>query len=209
MSVTLLKCLLLLACAAHLALLYCDRIITLLDGGRFDFRLLNDNEKLSAVMGATPTERPMRSMVLGAFAMTAAMPAYLALGAWVLPQSPVCGALMLADGILFLLPGVAHHVFCGAVEWFYLRMNKTEEARAAIVEFFKKTSVTMYVYYFGLLSFTVSFFIAVVTGTTVLPRWVCVFNTLPLFLLLLPFHIVCTGNIANAIMFAGLFFLKR
>ena len=192
MSVTLLKCLLLLACAAHLALLYCDRIITLLDGGRFDFRLLNDNEKLSAVMGATPTERPMRSMVLGA---------------WVLPQSPVCGALMLADGILFLLPGVAHHVFCGAVEWFYLHMNKTEEARAAIVEFFKKTSVTMYVCYFGLLTFTVSFFIAVVTGTTVLPRWVCVFNTLPLFLLLLPFHIVGTGNIANAIMFAGLFFL--
>ena len=191
MSVTLLKCLLLLACAAHLALLYCDRIITLLDGGRFDFRLLN-NKKLSAVMGATPTERPMRSMVLGA---------------WVLPQSPVCGALMLADGILFLLPGVAHHVFCGAVEWFYLHMNKTEEARAAIVEFFKKTSVTMYVCYFGLLTFTVSFFIAVVTGTTVLPRWVCVFNTLPLFLLLLPFHIVGTGNIANAIMFAGLFFL--
>ena len=116
---------------------------------------------------------------------------------------------MLADGILFLLPGVAHHVFCGAVEWFYLHMNKTEEARAAIVEFFKKTSVTMYVCYFGLLTFTVSFFIAVVTGTTVLPRWVCVFNTLPLFLLLLPFHIVGTGNIANAIMFAGLFFLKR
>ena len=124
-----------------------------------------------------------------------------------LPQSPVCGALMLADGILFLLPGVAHHVFCGAVEWFYLRMNKTEEARAAIVEFFKKTSVTMYVCYFGLLTFTVSFFITVVTGTTVLPRWVCVFNTLPLFLLLLPFHIVGTSNIANAIMFAGLFFL--
>lgn len=191
MSVTLLKCLLPLACAVHLALLYCDRIITLLDGGRFDFRLLN-NKKLSAVMGATPTERPMRSMVLGA---------------WVLPQSPVCGALMLADGILFLLPGVAHHVFCGAVEWFYLHMNKTEEARAAIVEFFKKTSVTMYVCYFGLLTFTVSFFITVVTGTTVLPRWVCVFNTLPLFLLLLPFHIVGTGNIANAIMFAGLFFL--
>ena len=114
---------------------------------------------------------------------------------------------MLADGILFLLPGVAHHVLCGAVEWFYLRMNKTEKARAAIVEFFKKTSVTMYVCYFGLLTFTVSFFITVVTGTTVLPRWVCVFNTLPLFLLLLPFHIVGTSNIANAIMFAGLFFL--
>ena len=207
MSITLLKGFLLLACAAHLTLLHCDRIITLLDGGRFDFRLLNDNEKLSAVMGTTPLERQMRSMVLGAFAMTAALPAYLALGAWMLPQSSVCGALMLAGGILFLLPGIAHHVFCGAVEWFYLRMNKTEEARAAIVEVFKKTSVTMYVCYFGLLIFAVSFFVAVVMGTTALPRWACVFNTLPLFLLLSPFRIVGTGNIANAIMFAGLFFL--
>ena len=207
MSITLLKCFLLLACAAHLTLLYCDRIITLLDGGSFDFRALTDNEKLSTIMGDTPIERPMRSMVLGAFAMTAVLPAYLALGAWMLPQSVVCGALMLAGGILFLLPGVAHHVFCGAVEWFYLRMNKTEEARAAIVEFFKKTSVTMYVCYFGLLIFAVSFFVAVATGMTALPRWTCVFNTLPLFLLLSPFHIVGTGNIANAVMFAGLFFL--
>lgn len=207
MSITLLKCLLLLAYAAHLTLLYCDRIITLLDGGRFDFRALNDNEKLSAIMGDTPTERLMRSMVWGAFAMTAALPAYLALGAWMLPQSAVCGALMTAGGVLFLLPGVAHHVFCGAVEWFYLRMNKTEEARAAIVEFFKKTSVTMYVCYFGLLIFAVSFFIAVVAGMTALPRWACVFNTLPLFLLLSPFRVVGAGNIANAIMFAGLFFL--
>ena len=86
-------------------------------------------------------------------------------------------------------------------------MNKTEEARAAIVEFFKKTSVTMYVCYFGLLIFAVSFFVAVVMGTTALPRWACVFNTLPLFLLLSPFRIVGAGNIANAIMFAGLFFL--
>ena len=207
MSITLLKCLFLLACAAHLTLLHCDRIITLLDGGRFDFRALDDNEKLSAVMGTTSIERPMRSMVLGTFAMTAALPAYLALGAWMLPQSAVCGALMIAGGILFLLLGVAHHVFCGAVEWFYLRMNKMEEARAAIMEFFKKTSVTMYVCYFGLLVFAVSFFVAVVTGVTALPRWACVFNTLPLFLLLSPFRVVGTGNIANAVIFAGLFFL--
>ena len=55
MSVTLLKCLLPLACAVHLALLYCDRIITLLDGGRFDFRLLN-NKKLSSAVTPAPEE---------------------------------------------------------------------------------------------------------------------------------------------------------
>ena len=149
----------------------------------------------------------MRSMVLGAFAMTAAMPAYLALGAWVLPQSPVCGALMLADGILFLLPGVAHHVFCGAVEWFYLRLGKTEEARAAIVEFFQKSAVTMAVCYAGLLLFAVSFFLAVAAGITSLPRWACLCNTLPLFLAAAAFRIVGTGNLVNAGMFLGLIFL--
>ena len=207
MSVTLLKCFLLLACAAHLTLLHCDRIITLLDGGRFDFRALSDNEKLSAVMGDTPLERPMRSMVLGAFAMTAAFPGYLVLGVWMLPQSPVCGALMLAGGILFLLPGVAHHVFCGAVEWVYIRMGKTEEARKIIVEFFKKTSSTMIACFLGLLLFAVAFFIPVVTGVTSLPRWACVFNMLPLFLALAAFRIAGTGNLVGAIMFAGLFVL--
>ena len=49
MSITLLKGFLLLACAAHLTLLHCDRIITLLDGGRFDFRLLNDKDRKSVV----------------------------------------------------------------------------------------------------------------------------------------------------------------
>lgn len=169
MSVTLLKCFLLLACAAHLTLLHCDRIITLLDGGRFDFRALSDNEKLSAVMGDTPLERPMRSMVLGAFAMTEAFPGYLVLGVWMLPQSPVCGALMLAGGILFLLPGVAHHVFCGAVEWFLSAHEQDRRGVGCHREVFKKTSVTMYVCYVGLLIFAVSFFAAVVAGMTVLP----------------------------------------
>ena len=31
--------------------------------------------------------------------------------------------LMWAGCVLFFLPGVAHHVFCRALEWFYLRMG--------------------------------------------------------------------------------------
>ena len=201
------KGLILLTFIGHLALWHCDRIITYLDGGRFDFKAMGDNERLSKLMGNTALRYPMRSIVLGAFGMTAMFPGYLALCDWMRQFSGVYAALMCVGSIVCFLPGVAHHVFCGAVEWFYLRMNKTEEAWAAIVEFFKKTSATMYVCYFGLLIFAVSFFIAFVTGTTALPRWACVFNTLPVFLLLSPFRIVGTGNIANAVMFAGLFFL--
>lgn len=207
MTITTLKILLLLACAGHLALWRCDWIITCLDGGRFDFKALNDNEKLSAVIGSTPLRQPMLSMVLGVFAMLAAFPGYLALSAWMQPYSGVCAALMLAGGMLFFLPGVAHHVLCGAVEWLYIRMKKTEEARQTILELFRQTSVTMVVCYLGLLLFAVSFFIAVVSGAAPLPRWACVFNTLPLFLVMTPFRIVGTGNLANAAMFLGLFFL--
>ena len=86
-------------------------------------------------------------------------------------------------------------------------MGKTEEARQTIVEFFGKTSSTMYVCYVGLLIFAVTLFVAVVSGTTSLPAWACVFNALPLFLVLAPFRIVGTGNLVNATVFLALFIL--
>ena len=201
------KALILLTCIGHLALWHCDRIITYVDGGRFDFKALSDNERLSKLMGGTPLSRPMQSMLLGTFALAAMFPGYLALCEWMRSFSGAYAAAMCAGCVMFFLTGVAHHVFCGAVEWLYLRMGKTEEACQIIVEFFRKTVSTMIVCYIGLLIFAAAFFVAVVTGTTSLPRWACVFNTLPLFLALAAFRIVGTGNLAGAVMFAGLFLL--
>ena len=207
MSTAVIRALLGLACGAHLVLWGCDRQLTYLDGGRFAFSDLQDNARLSAVLGETPPARPMGASLLGVFAMAAAFPGYLALAEWMRSFSALTAGLMLAGSILFLLPGVAHHVFCGTVEWFYLRLGKTEEALAAIVEFFQKGVVTMVVCYAGLLLFAASFFLAVVTGVTPLPRWACLFNTLPLFLAAAVFRIVGTGNLVNAGMFLGLIFL--
>ena len=50
-------------------------------------------------------------------------------------------------------------------------------------------------------------FVMVVTGKTYIPRWACVFNTLPAFLILAPTKIPAKGNIANAFMFLGLVFM--
>ena len=57
MTITHLFCL--LACAGHLVLWRCDRNLTYLAGGRFDFRCLQDNDRLSAVLGGTPLKQPM------------------------------------------------------------------------------------------------------------------------------------------------------
>ena len=197
----------LLACAGHLVLWRCDWNLTYLAGGRFDFRCLQDNDRLSAVLGGTPLKQPMGATMAGVFALTAAFPGYLALCRWMEAFSPLCAGLMLAGCVLFFLPGMAHHVFCGAVEWFYLRLGRTEEAREVIVDFFKGTSATMFLCYLGLLLFTVSLFVAVVSGGTSLPRWACLCNTLPLFLLLSPLRIVGTMNLVSAVLFLGLFVL--
>lgn len=117
MTHTMIKLLVLLACAGHLALWHCDWIITCLAGGRFDFRCLKDNEKLAAVMGETPLKRPMRSMVLGTFAMMAAFPGYLAVCEWMRQFSGICALLMALGSVLFFLPGVAHHVMYSAGQW--------------------------------------------------------------------------------------------
>ena len=196
--------LLLLSCLGHLALWRCDWIITCLGGGRFRFSDLQDNARLSAVIGATPLKRPMESILLGSFALAAALPGYLALCQWMRQFSPVCAALMAVGCTAFFVVGATHHVFCGAVEWFYIRMGKTEEARKIILEFFQKTVSTMYVCYVGLLIFAVTLFVAVAGGWTALPRWACVCNTLPLFLVLAPLRIVGSGNLAGAIVTLGL-----
>ena len=202
MTVT--KALLLLSCLGHLLLWRCDWLLTCLAGGRFSFQAMQDNGKLSAVIGSTPLKNSMRSMVAGTFARALIFPGYLALCRWMKQFSDVYAALMLAGCIVFFLVGVAHHVICGTAEWFYIRMGKTEEARQAILEFFKKSSITMYVCYAGLLVFAVSLLAAVAGGVTDLPRWACLCNTLPVFLVLEGLRVVGAGNAAGALVSLGL-----
>lgn len=102
---------------------------------------------------------------------------------------------------------VVHHVTCGLVEWLYVKLGKTDEAREVALEFMAKTIAAMIVGYIGLAVFLITLFIMVVTGKTSLPMWACVFNTLPLMLLLTPTKFPAKGNIAGAIMYLGLLIL--
>ena len=69
------------------------------------------------------------------------------------------------------------------------------------------TSATMIGCYLGWAVFGIIMLIAVITGKTDLPRWACIFNIVPLFLVTFPFHIGGMGNWCGATMFAGLFVL--
>ena len=65
----------------------------------------------------------------------------------------------------------------------------------------------MFVCYLGFLFIGVPMFVAVVSGWTSLPAWACIFNVVPLMLILFPTHIGGSGNWAGAVMFIGLLFL--
>ena len=140
------------------------------------------------------------------FALFMASFGYIEISSWISESSPVIGQIMLIATMFFIVLISAHHVLCGAVEWFYVKLGTTDEALKNVIDFFKRTSIAA-IAYVGLLVFDILLFVLVVTGKTDLPGWACVFNTIPAFLLLAPTKVPAKGNIANAFMFLGLTFM--
>ena len=105
---------------------------------------------------------------------------------------------------LFATSGIAHHVFCGVAEWFYIRFGMTEDALKGVTQFFKSTASTMIACYIGMLLAGVALFVPIVTEATPLPVWACIFNAVPLTLFFTPLRIGGTGNWCGAVMFAAL-----
>lgn len=200
------KTALLIALLGHVLCGVTDCLMAYTPNGRFVFSDVKDSDKMAGVFEGMPLRRLEVAIVLGAIALLMSSFGFAALGLWMRRFSPAVGTLMSACGLAFVISITAHHVCCGATEWFYVRMGRTDDALAAVTDFFKRTSVTMIVGYAALLIFAVVFFVMVVTGRTDLPRWACVFNTLPVYLAISPTKLPAKGNIANAVMFGGLVF---
>ena len=201
------KLLLLTAMVGHVLCGITDCLFTYGPKGKVDLTTLNDYDKAYKNFEGMSLKNIMLGMLLGVLALIMSLFGYIGLVDWMSSFSKASAIIMYIAAIVYFLPIVSHHVFCGTVEWFFVRMGRSKEALEAVSEFFKKTALTMYVGYLGLLVFAVTFFVAVVTGQTDLPRWACVFNTLPLFIVLLPTKLPAKGNIAGAVMFLGLLFV--
>lgn len=197
----------LLALAGHILCGVTDCLLGYSKKGRLNLKNINDADKMSAMFEDMPLSFPLSSMLLGTLAITIFSFGYFELCNWMSLFSKTASVIMFISAIIFLIPIVTHHVFCGVVEWMYIRLGRTNDARDAVLEFQKKTFPTMYVGYTGLLTFVVTLFIMIVSGKTSLPMWACVFNTLVILILLLPTKLPAKGNIAGAVMFLGLLFL--
>ena len=199
-----LKVLLILACIAHGVCGFTDCLLSYGKNGRLNLKEITDPKKMAVMFESMPLWQPMASMILGTFAITIFTFGYLALSSWTYQYNATVSYVMLASSIFFAVPIVTHHVICGLVEWFYIKLGRTDEARSLVLEFQKKTIITMIAGYLGELVFLICFFIMVITKQTSLPQWACIINTLPIILLLSPTKVPAKGNVAGAIMFLGL-----
>ena len=204
---TTIKILMLIAVLGHLLCGICDCLLIYTPSGKFEFQLMKDNDKMREAFRTMPLRNPMQSMLLGVLALLMSSGGYFALYLWMRQFDVTAAVTMLIAAAIFFIPGTAHHVFCGVMEWFYIRMGMTEDAREAISEFFKKTSVTMIACYLGFIVFSVILFVMVVTGATALPFWACIFNILLIASVLFPLRIGGAGNWAGAVMFLGFLLL--
>ena len=202
------KTVLLIAFIGHVLCGICDRLLSYSPNGRLDLKgALKSPEKMREVFKDYPIRWSLLSIMLGVYAITAFGFGYLALSRWMEQYSDTASAVMYISAVVFLISIVVHHIICGLVEWLYVRLGRTDEARDAALEFQKKTIATMVVGYLGLAAFVFTLFIMVITGKTSLPQWACVLNTLPLMIILLPTKLPAKGNIAGALMFLGLFII--
>ena len=202
------KTVLLIAFIGHVLCGICDCLLSYSPNGRLDLKgALKSPEKMREVFKDYPIRWSLLSIMLGVYAITAFGFGYLALSRWMEQYSDTASAVMYISAVVFLISIVVHHIICGLVEWLYVRLGRTDEARDAALEFQKKTIATMVVGYLGLATFVFTLFIMVITGKTSLPQWACVLNTLPLMIILLPTKLPAKGNIAGAFMFLGLFII--
>lgn len=202
------KTVLLIAFIGHVLCGICDCLLSYSPNGRLDLKgALKSPEKMREVFKDYPIRWSLLSIMLGVYAITAFGFGYLALSRWMEQYSDTASAVMYISAVVFLISIVVHHIICGLVEWLYVRLGRTDEARDAALEFQKKTIATMVVGYLGLAAFVFTLFIMVITGKTSLPQWACVLNTLPLMIVLLPTKLPAKGNIAGALMFLGLFII--
>ena len=198
---------LLAAALGHIICGITDCLLAYTPEGRFDLsKDTSDNEKMKKLFEKMPLKQIEASMLIGVLSLFLASFGYIGVSRWAEGYSEAAGRIMFISGLFFIVSITAHHVFCGTVEWFYIKLGRTEEALETVLTFFKRTAAAALAYA-GLLFFSVTLLVLIITGRSDLPIWACCFNTLPLFLILAPTKLPAKGNIANAVMFLGLSFI--
>ena len=198
MDSIILKIMLGLGIIGHAINMYCDYILSVFPNGKLmmsNIKDLNDKRKMSDLMDGVSEKTPMRSSILGAFALFLEAFGYFAITAKVYQNSNVFGLILFATILLFIVIGTAHHVVCGLSEWVYIKLGRSEEAHKAMLALYNGTPSTK-ACYLGYIAFIITLIVAISMGYAGVPLWMIAFTVLPIFILLVPFKIIGTLHIS-------------
>lgn len=127
MSVALIKLMIALGIAGHALNMYCDRILSIFPNGTIKFDNINEIKKdgvLAKLLEGVSEEVPMRSAVLGAFAIVLEFFGYIGLALYTYERSTIMGMVMFVCGVFFCIVAAAYHVKTAMAEYIFLKLER-------------------------------------------------------------------------------------
>lgn len=209
MTITMLRVMIALGIVGHAINMYCDRILSIFPNGTIKFDNIKEIEKdgvLAEMMKGVPASVPLRSGVLGAFALVLEFFSYFALAVYTFERSQILGGLMFVAITFSCILGAAYHIKCGLAEYVFLQLGRDRTAKDMMLDLLNSASL-LQLCGVGLVVYIVLLIIAIVTGIMGFPLWALVFTIVPFVLLLSPFKIVGTMHIAAMVSMLGWIFL--
>ena len=209
MTVTMIKIMIALGIVGHAINMYCDRILSIFPNGTIKFDNIKEIEKdgvLAEMMEDVPASVPLRSAVLGAFALVLEIFSYFALAVYTFERSQILGGVMFVTITFSCILGAAYHVKCGFAEYVFLQLGRDRTAKDMMLDLLNCAPI-LQTCGVGVFVYIVTLIIAIVTGIIGFPLWALLFTIVPFVLLLSPFKIVGTMHIAAIVSMLGWIFL--
>ena len=209
MTITMIRVMIALGIVGHAINMYCDRILSIFPNGTIKFDNIKEIEKdgvLAEMMEGVPAEVPMRSAVLGAFALVLEFFSYFALAFYTFEKSRVLGAIMFVAIVFACIVGAAYHVKCAFAEYIFVKMGRDSRAKDAMLDLYKSAPV-LQVCAVGIFIYIVALIIAIATGVIGFPIWALIFTVVPIIIVMFPLKIVGTMHIAAMVSMLGWIFL--
>ena len=209
MTVTMIRVMIALGIVGHAINMYCDRILSIFPNGTIKFDNIKEIEKdgvLAEMMEGVPASVPLRSGVLGAFALVLEFFSYFALAVYTFERSQILGGVMFVAIVFSCILGAAYHIKCGLAEYVFLQLGRDHTAKDMMLDLLNSAPV-LQLCGVGLVTYIVLLIIAIVTGIIGFPLWALFFTIVPFVLLLSPLKIVGTMHIAAMVSMLGWIFL--
>ena len=201
---------LLLAAIGHLVCWSGDLLLYFIPNGPLDTaRVFNYADAVSMLQGTNSFQFTL-SGIVGVLAMMMVIGGYYQLYLMQKPKAKIASVVTLVGTLLTCIAGAVMHYSATSMFWYFVESGLSEQAYSVMYAYFMETMPISVMCNLGVLLVCVSLFISVLREKTVLPRWACIINTIPLTMLAsIPFSGMGAMNVGSSLMFLGLYFLTR